>query len=331
MLIRSMDGNRRRRFSVSGVVFFSLCFGLWQAQAFAAAPRPLRAAYLSNSVTMASLWMAKETGAIAREGLDIEILQMTASVAVPSLIAGELDALQMSAAPVLTASLRGHDLVFVAGLLNTMIWNFYARPEIANVEALRGKVIATDRPATPVNYGTMVALKKMGLTPKDVQLFPIGSSVQVLSALHSNRAAGGIASPPASFQLERAGYHKFVSLLDVPYQNVGIVIRRSRFDELKERLLPLLRALRTGIDRYYSDKNFAVKVISKYNRETDPEALDKSYEFYRRAGFRRELMISEPGMQGMLDFLSDTIPEAKKAKPSQFFDDRLVKQLESGK
>jgi ABC-type nitrate/sulfonate/bicarbonate transport system substrate-binding protein len=212
-----------------------------------------------------------------------------------------------------------------------MIWDFFGRPEIKNVEQLRGKVIGTDRPATPIAYGTLVALKKIGLTPKDVQLFPIGSSAQVLAALHAGRVMGGIASPPASFQLEKLGYRSFTSLLDVPYQNVGIVIRRSRYDELKDRLVPLLRALRTGIDRYYSDKAFAIKVISKYNRETDPEALNKSYEFYRRAGFRRELMVSEPGVQGILDFLSETIPEAKNARPSQFFDDRLVKQVNDSK
>src|SRR5688572_25207230 len=102
----------------------------------AAAPRPLRAAYLSNSVTMASLWMARETGALAKEGVDVEILSMTSSVALPALIAGEIDAVQMSAAPVLTASLRGHDVVFVAGLLNTMIWDLYARPEIKSAEQL---------------------------------------------------------------------------------------------------------------------------------------------------------------------------------------------------
>ena len=61
---------------------------------------------------------------------------------------------------------------------------------------------------------------------------------------------------------------------------------------------------------------------SPYNKETDPEALDRSYEFYRRAGFWRELMISEPEVQGILDFFSETIPEVKKAKPLQFVDDR---------
>jgi ABC-type nitrate/sulfonate/bicarbonate transport system substrate-binding protein len=336
--LRVLRGDLHHSFLVAALrrcvclLFFGVILSsAWMAPIGAATARPLRVAYMSNSATMASLWMAKETGAIAKEGIDVEVLTIAASLAIPALIAGELDAIQISAAPVLTASLRGHDVVFVAGLLNTMIWNFYARPEIPNVEGLRGKVIGTDRPATPISYGTLVSLKKMGLSPKDVQLFPIGSSAQVLAALYAGKVMGGIAGPPASFQLEKLGYHSFTSLLDVPYQNVGIVIRRSRFDELKDRLVHLLRALRAGIDRYNSDKSFAVKVLSKYTRETDPDALDKSYEFYRRAGFRRELVISEPGVQGILDFLSETIPEAKKAKPSQFFDDRLVKQVDGGK
>lgn len=301
------------------------------AQASPRASRPLRVAYLSTSATMASLWMAKEIGGFAKEGVEVEVLSMASSVAIPALIANEIDAVQVSAAPVITASLRGHDVVFVAGLLNTMIWDFYARPELKSPEQLKGKLVGTDRPATPVAYGTLVALKKMGLTPKDVQLFPLGSSAQVVAALHSGQIIGGLGAPPASFVLERAGFRSMVNLLDVPYQNVGIVVRRSRMDELGSRLVPLLRSVRAGIDRYYSDKPFAMKVIGKYTKETDADVLDKTYEFYRRAGFRRELVISEPGVQGILDFLSETIPEAKKAAPGQFFDDRFVRQVNSVK
>jgi ABC-type nitrate/sulfonate/bicarbonate transport system substrate-binding protein len=301
------------------------------AQTSARQTRPLRVAYMSTSVTMAPLWMAKEAGGFAKEGIEVEILSITASIAMPAVIANELDAIEISAAPVLTASLRGQDVIFVAGLLNTMIWDFYVRPEIKSAEQLKGKVIGTDRPATPVAYGTLVALRKIGLSPKDVQLFPLGSSAQIVAALHAGQIAGGIGSPPASFQLERAGFRSIVSLLDMPYQNVGIVIRRSRFDELGARIVPLLRAIRVGIDRYYSDKPFALKVISKYTKERDADFLDKSYEFYRKAGFRRELVTSEPGVQGILDFLSESIPEAKNAKPSQFFDDRFVRQVNSGK
>jgi NitT/TauT family transport system substrate-binding protein len=301
------------------------------AQSTGRAARPLRVAYLSTSATMASVWMAKETGALVKEGLDAEVISMPSSVAIPALVANELDVVQVSAAPVITASVRGYDVVFVAGLLNTMIWNFYARPEIKSIEQLKGKIVGTDRPATPVAYGTLVALKKMGLTPKDVQLRPLGSSPQIVAAFYAGQIAGGIGSPPASFQMERSGFHSMVSLLEVPYQNVGLVVRRSRIDELASRLVPLLRAVRQGIDRYYSDKPFATQVIGKYTKETDRDVLERTYEFYKKAGFRREMVTSENGLQGMLDFLSQTIPEAKNAKPSQFFDDRFVRQINSGK
>ena len=66
-------------------------------------------------------------------------------------------------------------------------------------------------------------------------------------------------------------------------------------------------------------------------KETDQEVLDRSYEFYKKAGFRRELLTSDLGLQGILDFLSDSIPEANTAKPAQFFDDRFVRQVNMGK
>jgi ABC-type nitrate/sulfonate/bicarbonate transport system substrate-binding protein len=310
--------------------------GLASASSLSAQPsgrtgRPLRIAYLSTSATMASVWMAKESGALVKQGLEAEVISMPSSSAIPALIANELDVVQVSAAPVITASVRGHDVVFVAGLLNTMIWDFYVRPEIKSVEQLKGKIVGTDRPATPVAYGTLVALKKLGLTPKDVLLRPLGSSPQIVAAFYAGQIAGGVGSPPASFQMERSGFRSVVSLLDVPYQNVGLVVRRSRIDELSIRLTPLLRAVRQGIDRYYSDKPFAMKVIGKYTKETDQEVLERTYEFYKKAGFRREMVTSEPGLQGMLDFLSETIPEAKNAKPSHFFDDRFVRQVNSAK
>lgn len=296
-----------------------------------AATRPLRIAYLFTSGTMASMWMAKETGGFAKEGLDVEMISMSSTLALPALLANEVDVIQISAVPLINASLRGFDAVFVAGLLNTMIWDLYAKAEIKSAEQLKGKIVGTERPGSPVAYGTLVALRKLGLAPKDVQLRILGGSEQITAALLTGQIVAGAAAPPVSFQLDRAGYHSMTTTLDQPYQNVGVVVRRARIDELAGRLIPLLRSVRAGIDRFYSDKAFTMKVIAKYTKEKDPDIIDRTYEFYRKAGFKRDLMISEPGVQGILDFLSETVPEAKKATPSQFFDDRLVRQLNSGK
>jgi NitT/TauT family transport system substrate-binding protein len=198
-------------------------------------------------------------------------------------------------------------------------------------EQLKGKIVGTERPGSPVAYGTLVALRKLGLTPKDVQLRILGGSEQITAALLTGQIVAGAAAPPVSFQLDRAGFHSMTTTLDQPYQNVGVVVRRGRMDELAGRLVPLLRSIRAGIDRYYNDKPFTMKVIAKYTKERDPDIIERTYEFYRKAGFRRDLIISEPGVQGILDFLSETVPEAKKAVPAQFFDDRFVRQLNSGR
>ncbi len=297
----------------------------------AAATRPLRIAYLFTSGTMASMWMAKETGGFAKEGLDVEMISMSSILALPALLANEVDVIQISAVPLINASLRGFDAVFVAGMLNTMIWDLYARAEIKSAEQLKGKIVGTERPGSPVAYGTLVALRKLGLTPKDVQLRILGGSEQITAALLTGQIVAGAAAPPVSFQLDRAGFHSMTTTLDQPYQNVGVVVRRGRMDELASRLVPLLRSIRAGIDRYYNDKPFTMKVIAKYTKERDPDIIERTYEFYRKAGFRRDLIISEPGVQGILDFLSETVPEAKKAVPAQFFDDRFVRQLNGGR
>ena len=266
-------------------------------EARAAAPRPLRIAFLFTSGTMASLWMAKESGAFAKEGLDVEMISMGSTLALPALIANEVDVIQVSAAPVITASLRGFDVVFIAGMLNTMIWDLYARPEIKSVEQLRGKIVGTDRPGSPVAYGTFGGSAQTGTrcTGRSAPAIERRIQYQVVSALQSGQIAAGAAAPPVSFHIERSGFHSLASTLDQPYQNVGLVIRRGRMNELAPRLVPLLRSVREGIDRFYADKPFTLKVIPKYTRDSDPDIIERTYEFYRNAGFRRELMISEPG------------------------------------
>jgi NitT/TauT family transport system substrate-binding protein len=317
----------RRSAQIAAILFICVSFITAPAVCRAAASRPLRIAFLFTSGTMASMGMAKETGAFAKEGLDVEMISMSSTLALPALIANEVDVIQISAVPLINASLRGFDPVFVAGMLNTMVWDLYTRPEIKSAEQLKGKIVGTERPGSPVAYGTLSALRKLGLTAKDVQLRILGGSAQITAALLTGQIVAGAASPPVNFQLDRAGFHSLMSTLDQPYQNVGVVVRRSRLDELANRLVPLLRAVRTGIDRYYSDKPFTLKVIAKYTRESDADFLERTYEFFRKAGFRRDLAISEPGVQGILDFLSETLPEAKKAVPAQFFDDRFVRQL----
>ncbi|MBI2358214.1 MAG: ABC transporter substrate-binding protein, partial [Deltaproteobacteria bacterium] len=84
-------------------------------------PQTLRIAYVAPVTTMAPIWIAAETGAYEREGLDVKIIYLEAKVAVAALVAGEVDAVTMSAPGLIPAVLSGAKVTFIAGLHHKMI------------------------------------------------------------------------------------------------------------------------------------------------------------------------------------------------------------------
>src|SRR4030095_5021566 len=130
-LPKAAEASLRR---IVSMIFMLLLAFAAAPESHAAAARPVPICALFMSGTMASMWMAKETGGFTKEGLDVEMISMSSILALPALIANEVDVIQISAVPLINASLRGFDVVFVAGMLNTMIWDLYARPEIKSAE-----------------------------------------------------------------------------------------------------------------------------------------------------------------------------------------------------
>ena len=293
-------------------------------------PHTIRIAYVSPVTTMAPIWIATEIGAYQREGLDARIVYIDARIAVAALVAGEVDAVVISAPSVIPPVLSGANIAFIAGLHNKMIFSFHAQPDIQSPALLRGKIVGTNRPGTPADYGNRVALAKMGLKPTDVQLMALGSSGVLWQALQSRQVAGVTLAPPYSFRADATKFSRLVDTYDKPYQNTGVVVRRDRIHSLADTWLRLLRALRQANLRWYEDPKLAMFVLTKYTQQSDPDVLQKTYDFETYPpGFTKDLKVSDAGLQGILDFLAATVrPEAGKAAPKEFYDTTILERLE---
>src|SRR6266567_3579812 len=206
---------------------------------------------LKFSMVIASLsgafaipWIADATGAFSRHGVSVSMPYMEqTNAAFAAMVAGDVDAMEVSAGPVITANVNGDlDLVYVAAIMNHPQFALVVGPSVRTVEDLKGKTLATDQPYQGPDYGMQVALSKLGLTPTDAQLRRVGGPALAWGALKSNQVDGAILAPPFTFTAEKAGYHAIVDIYDQPYQNVGIVMPRSRIDALKPALLAILPA-----------------------------------------------------------------------------------------
>jgi len=293
-------------------------------------PLKLRIAYVAPIGVMAPVWMATESGAFKAEGLEIELIYIDARAAIAALVAKEVDALEISAPGMIPAALAGGDITMIAGLLNKMIFSFHAQKEIKSIEQLRGKVVGTDRVGTPSDYGCRMALTLMGLKPEsDVHLLRIGGSGVLWPALQSGQIAGATLTPPQSFKADTLGFTRLINTYQLPYQNVGVVVRKAEIEPRSEMWLRVLRGFKEGIRRWYDDPKLAKEVLSKYTKEKDPGMLQKTYEFFtKQAGFNEELALTDQGIQQVLSFLgSTTLPAAKGALPTQFYDTRILEGM----
>lgn len=293
-------------------------------------PNRLRIAYVAPIGVMAPVWMAAASFAFQREGLEVDLLYIRPSAAIAAIIANEVDGVEISAPAVIPAVLAGANLTMIAGLLNKMIFSLHAQPDIKSANQLRGRVVGTDRAGTPADYGGRTALTKIGLRPEsDVHLLPLGGSAILWPALQSKQIAASTLTPPQSFLADARGFTRLADTYDLPYQNVGIVIRREDLEKRSAVWQKFLRAMRRGIRVWYEDPKSAVNVLSRYTQETDPEMLRKTYEFFsKQAGFNRDLAVSDRGIESILKFLGATVlPSARGAAASQFYDTRILDKI----
>jgi ABC-type nitrate/sulfonate/bicarbonate transport system substrate-binding protein len=322
---------RLRRRLVLALVILEL-FILRPAIPAAAADKldKLRIAYVSPIGAMAPIWMAAASSAFHTEGLDVELVMIQASAAIAAIVAGEVDAVQISAPGIVPVVLAGGNITMIAGLLNKMIFSFHAQKEFKSAEQLRGKLVGADRLGTPNDYGVRTALNKLGLKPEsDVQLLRLGGSAIQWSALQSKQIAASALTPPVSFKADAQGYTRLTDTYDLPYQNIGLVVRKAEVERRVDIWLRLLTAVRRGINAWYENPQLAKSVVAKYTRDNDPVTLEKTYEFFtKQAGFNKDLTFSERGFEQILKFLGGTVlPAAKDAPVNQFYDTRIVEKL----
>ena len=291
----------------------------------------LTVSYGSVAGSFWPLWMAPAIGAFDKYGVTVDMPLIETNAAVAAMIGNQVDVMEVSAAPIIGADVNGNeDLVIIASALNHPILGLDATKDITNADQLKGKVIASGPPGSPVDYSAKLSLSLLGLKPADVALRNIGTAQQITAAMLSGQVPAGMVAPPQSFQVEAKGFHLVKNIFSQPYQNVALVARRSRLDQLAPRIRPLLAAYRDGIAAIYGQPDQAIKILGQYTKITDQDVLKRTYDFYTNADFapfQKDLQPTTEGVQAMIDFLAESSPNIKGHKPAEFIDLRFLSDL----
>jgi NitT/TauT family transport system substrate-binding protein len=286
----------------------------------------------SASATQMSMWLAKEGGFYEKHGLNVEAISIPgSSLALQAMLAGELPIIQLGGAASIQANFAGADTVIVATIVRKFLFWIFARPGSERMEDLKGKVFGTTRFGTLSDLAARFALRAHGIDPeRDITMVQTGGPAEAVTAMAGGKIHAAALSPPATLQARKLKFKELLDMskLEAEYHINGVVTTRRFLRTQEDIVRRFLRAYIEGAARGQKDKNFALKVMGKYFRTDDNEILEESYDTTIKSNFALPPYPSIPGIASLIQGLEKQNPKAKGAKPEEFADGRLVKELD---
>ena len=286
----------------------------------------------STSATQMSMWLAKEGNLYEKHGLSVEAISIPgSSLALQAMLAGELPIIQLGGAASIQANLSGADTVIIATIVKKFLFWIYSRPEIGRMEDLRGKVFGTTRFGTLSDLASRFALRLHGIDPeRDITMVQTGGPAETVVAILTGKIHAAALSPPATLQAKKAKLKELLDMskLDAEYHINGVVTTRRYLKTNEDTVRRFMRAYIEGVARGQKDKAFALKAMGRTFRTDDRELLEESYDLIIKSNLVLPPYPSVPGIASLMRGLEPTNPKAKGAKPEDFADSRIVKDLD---
>ena len=290
-------------------------------------------AYSGISPSQAAAWMAYEGGFFRKYGLDVQLIFVeSGSRTVQTLVSGDVIAAQVAGTSIIQSGLQGSGVVMIGGFLNTLDYKFMVAHDITRPDQLKGKIVAVSRIGSSSDFATRYALDKYGLVPdKDVMIMQIGSQPARFSALQSGKIHGVMIAIPLTAAATKMGLNTLADLqmLGLEYQHTGLAVSQNTLKTQPELIRNVMKAFVEGIHFMKTHRKEAITVLSKYLKSDDPDALQEAYESIGLALVPEKPYPTIKGIQTILREMGAKDAAARSARPEQFVDLTIIKELDS--
>jgi len=308
--------------------------GLWARSALGASPalEKLTIGWSAIAGSQAPFWITKEAGLFEKNGLDVTMIYVDGgSKATQALMSGDMPIAQVGGNAPVVARLRGADVTLIAGLLNVLAYSMVVSPEIKKPEDLKGKKLSVSRFGSNSDYATRKILLKWGLKPDvDVAVLQIpGGQPARMAAIQSKVVQGMVAQPPVTNLARKLNLNIIAEPEDFggAYPTTPVASRLSYIKDKRDTVRKFTRALLEGIHLYKTNKDFSKKVIGKYVKASDNDALEDSYQYFSRLVPQKPYPSVEAVKEALAE-LGEKDPKARAAKPEDFVDVSLIKEFD---
>jgi ABC-type nitrate/sulfonate/bicarbonate transport system substrate-binding protein len=292
----------------------------------------LKTSYSALTANMAAYWLAKDAKIFEKHGLSVDVVLIESGVTtVQALTAGETQIAMGGGTVAVSSNLAGSDIVSIASIESRLPYALLAQKEIKTIDQLKGKRLAISRFGSASDLAARLILQRYGLVPdKDVTILQTGGTSTRLSAL-SKRSIDTTVLTPEFFNVgKKAGFTILVdpTQYDIPFPQLEVISTRTFLKSHPDVATRYLRAIIEGIYAVKNNPEPAIRAMSKYLRIDDREALQDVYRLYREI-YPQVPHPSPAAIQTQLTWMAEKDPRAKAAKPEQFIDGSILREIEN--
>ena len=323
---------RRFAMAIAAVVGATLVLSLSMARA---ADRPLQkinVAFSSISGNMAALWVTVDKGFFRKYGLDVQVILIeSGTTTAQALVAGDISFATLAGPAVIQSNLRGADTVMIAGIVNTLTFQLFTDKSITRPDQFKNKSVGVTRYGSATDFAMRYALDKYGLdADKEVSILQLGNVPALLAAMEAGKIHGAMLSAPTSLRAKKLGYPMLADLqmLGLEYQHTSVATSRALLKAKPDLARDFMRAYIEGIHYAKTHRRETLEVLAKYLRTDDKEVLDDTYESIVQTLIPEKPYPTQKGVQIILREFGVKDPTARSARPEQFIDASIVKELD---
>jgi ABC-type nitrate/sulfonate/bicarbonate transport system substrate-binding protein len=261
------------------VVVIICASGSWSQEK----PTKIRISNAGFTITALPLLAAKDWGVFSANGLDVELIVMSPTLAAAAVAQGDIDYVAGVGPASVAATLSGLPSRAIWFSSDRISYWLQSAPSYKTLQDLKGKKIALSGGVGGTNHVALViALEKSNVNPKDYVMVGIpGQQAQVFYSLDSSFVEAALLSPPHMFIAARKGFNRLLdvgAMVEMPGGGLTTLIKtiQSRPSEVKR----VIHALQLAKDEVRKSKAKTVELIMRLLK-MDKQAASETYDAFQ--------------------------------------------------
>jgi NitT/TauT family transport system substrate-binding protein len=288
--------------------------------------KKVRVAIPGYTIAVLSFLAAKTSGYYTAEGLDVELIAMRAPTANVAVLSGSVE---FSGVPLsgLTTALRGASLKVLFCQNDRPQHVLFAKSDLQNLKALRGKKIAVVGPGAIDDVLLREVFSANGMDGgKDAMILAMGAAETRLAALASGTVDAAVLIAPFTFNAKEAGFKELITFKDEGFvlPSGGIV---ARDELLKADAVTIEKFVRTTLMGFLlarENRSAAIKVLSR-NLKIEETTAARIYDSARPT-MTTDGALSDEAQKKVVSFVMKQAG-AKEAPPyDKLFDFSIIRK-----